>query len=217
MFNNENDNQLEDEKNIDQQESLDEQNNNIESNSEKIDDELTIEEKLIKLEDEIADLKDQRLRAVAELENFRKRAEKEQSDALKYGITNFAKEVITIKDNIERANQSINDELKNNEQFKAVIDGINLISSSFDSVFEKFQISKIDAINQKFDHNLHQAMMEIESDEVEPGTILQEHIPGYLINDRLLRPSMVGVSKAKQNQEKSEQKIDNEALSEKKD
>ena len=217
MFNNENDNQLEDEKNIDQQESLDEQNNNIESNSEKIDDELTIEEKLIKLEDEIADLKDQRLRAVAELENFRKRAEKEQSDALKYGITNFAKEVITIKDNIERANQSINDELKNNEQFKAVIDGINLISSSFDSVFEKFQISKIDAINQKFDHNLHQAMMEIESDEVEPGTILQELIPGYLINDRLLRPSMVGVSKAKQNQEKSEQKIDNEALSEKKD
>ena len=157
--------------------------------------EISPEDLIEKLNEEITDLKDQRLRAIAELENFRKRAEKDQSDALKYGISNFAKEIITIRDNIERAQSSISDEAKNNETIKSVIEGIDLIAQSVVSTFEKIGIKKIESLNEKFDHNLHQAMMEIENDELEPGTIVQELIPGYTLHDRLLRPAMVGVSK----------------------
>ena len=157
--------------------------------------EISPEDLIEKLNEEITDLKDQRLRAIAELENFRKRAEKDQSDALKYGISNFAKEIINIRDNIERAQSSISDEAKNNEAIKSVIEGIDLIAQSVVSTFEKIGIKKIDSLNEKFDHNLHQAMMEIENDELDPGTIVQELISGYTLHDRLLRPAMVGVSK----------------------
>ena len=157
--------------------------------------EISPEELIEKLNEEIIGLKDQRLRAIAELENFRKRAEKDQSDALKYGISNFAKEIITIRDNIERAQSSISDEAKNNEAIKSVIEGIDLIAQSVVATFEKIGIKKIESINERFDHNLHQAMLEIENDELEPGTIVQELIPGYTLHDRLLRPAMVGVSK----------------------
>ena len=157
--------------------------------------EILPEDLIIKLNEEISSLKDQRLRAIAELENFRKRAEKDQSDALKYGISNFAKEIINIRDNIERAQSSISDEAKNNEAIKSVIEGIDLIAQSVVSTFEKIGIKKIESLNEKFDHNLHQAMMEMENDELEPGTIVQELIPGYTLHDRLLRPAMVGVSK----------------------
>ena len=157
--------------------------------------EISPEDLIEKLNEEITSLKDQRLRAIAELENFRKRAEKDQSDALKYGISNFAKEIINIRDNIERAQSSISDEAKNNEAIKSVIEGIDLIAQSVVSTFEKIGIKKIESLNEKFDHNLHQAMMEIETEELEPGTIVQELIPGYTLHDRLLRPAMVGVSK----------------------
>ncbi len=157
--------------------------------------EISPEDLIEKLNEEITSLKDQRLRAIAELENFRKRAEKDQSDALKYGISNFAKEIINIRDNIERAQSSIPDEAKNNEAIKSVIEGIDLIAQSVVSTFEKIGIKKIESLNEKFDHNLHQAMMEIENEELEPGTIVQELIPGYTLHDRLLRPAMVGVSK----------------------
>jgi molecular chaperone GrpE len=155
----------------------------------------TSEDIIAKLNEEITNLKDQRLRAIAELENFRKRAEKDQSDALKYGISNFAKEIINISDNIERAQSSIPEEAKNNETIKPVIEGIDLIAQSVVTTFEKIGIKKIESLNEKFDHNLHQAMMEIENDDLEPGTIVQELIPGYTLHDRLLRPAMVGVSK----------------------
>ena len=155
----------------------------------------TSEDIIAKLNEEISNLKDQRLRAIAELENFRKRAEKDQSDALKYGVSNFAKEIINISDNIERAQSSIPEEAKNNETIKPVIEGINLIAQSVVTTFEKIGIKKIESLNEKFDHNLHQAMMEIEKDDLEPGTIVQELIPGYTLHDRLLRPAMVGVSK----------------------
>ena len=155
----------------------------------------TSEDIIDKLNEEISSLKDQRLRAIAELENFRKRAEKDQSDALKYGISNFAKEIINISDNIERAQSSIPEEAKNNETIKPVIEGIDLIAQSVVTTFEKIGIKKIESLNEKFDHNLHQAMMEIENDDLEPGTIIQELIPGYTLHDRLLRPAMVGVSK----------------------
>ena len=157
--------------------------------------EISPEDLIEKLNEEIIGLKDQRLRAIAELENFRKRAEKDQSDALKYGVSNFAKEIINIRDNIERAQSSISEEAKNNETIKSVIEGIDLIAQSVVSTFEKIGIKKIESLNEKFDHNLHQAMMEIENDDLEPGTIVQELIPGYTLHDRLLRPAMVGVSK----------------------
>ena len=166
-----------------------------ESPKEKEGEEISPEELIEKLNQEITDLKDQRLRAIAELENFRKRAEKDQSDALKYGISNFAKEIINIRDNIERAQSSISEDAKNNEAIKSVIEGIDLIAQSVVSTFEKIGIKKIESLNEKYDHNLHQAMMEIENDDLEPGTIVQELIPGYTLHDRLLRPAMVGVSK----------------------
>ena len=170
---------------------------------------LSNEEVIEKLKVDIEELKDQRLRSVAELENYRKRSEKDQSDALKYGITNFAKEVISIRDNIERANASILDEIKSDEKIKPVIEGLELIHQSIISVLDRFEIKKIESIDQKFDHNFHQAMVEIERDDCEPGTIVQELIPGYMLHDRLLRPAMVGVSKKKI--EKNEETDENQS------
>jgi len=155
------------------------------------------EELIIKLNTQIEELKDQRLRSIAELENYRKRSEKDQADALKYGIANFAKEVVSIRDNIERANTSIVDELKQEEKIKPVIEGLDLIQQSIISVLDRFGIKKIEAMDQKFDHNFHQAMIEVEREDCEPGIVVQELIPGYTLHDRLLRPSMVGVSKKK--------------------
>ena len=167
---------------------------------------ISDEDIILKLNEEISDLKDQRLRAIAELENFRKRAEKDQSDALKYGVTNFAKEIINIRDNIERAQSSISDEVKTNEAVKSVVEGLDLIAQATVSTFEKIGIKKVESINQKFDHNLHQAMLEIEKDELEPGIIVQEILPGYTLHDRLLRPAMVGVSKKTQENQDNEDK-----------
>ena len=174
--------------------------------------EISPEDLIEKLNEDITSLKDQRLRAIAELENFRKLAEKDQSDALKYGISNFAKEIINIRDNIERAQSSISEEAKNNEAIKSVIEGIDLIAQSVITTFEKIGIKKIESLNEKFDHNLHQAMMEIENDDLEPGTIVQELIPGYTLHDRLLRPAMVGVSKKKKKDEEIADKPTSEGL-----
>jgi molecular chaperone GrpE len=157
-----------------------------------------------KLNEEIQDLKDQRLRAAAELENFRKRAEKDQADALKYGVSNFAKEIINIKDNVERALSSISEDVRSNDAVKSIVEGLDMIAQSAVATFEKIGIKKIESLNEKFDHNLHQAMMEIENDEVEPGTIVQELISGYTLHDRLLRPAMVGVSKKTQQNQQSD-------------
>jgi len=182
-------------------------NENTNENPSESDTPTSDEDIILKLNEEISDLKDQRLRAIAELENFRKRAEKDQSDALKYGVTNFAKEIINIKDNIERAQSSISDEVKTNEAVKSVVEGLDLIAQATVSTFEKIGIKKVESINQKFDHNLHQAMMEIEKDEMEPGTIVQEILPGYTLHDRLLRPAMVGVSKnTQENQDNKDKK-----------
>ena len=171
---------------------------------------ISDEDIILKLNEEISNLKDQRLRAIAELENFRKRAEKDQSDALKYGVANFAKEIINIKDNIERAQSSISDEVKTNEAVKSVVEGLDLIAQATVSTFEKIGIKKVESINQKFDHNLHQAMMEIEKNEIEPGTIVQEILPGYTLHDRLLRPAMVGVSKNTQENQDNKDKENEE-------
>ena len=145
-----------------------------------------------------------RLRAAAELENFRKRAEKDQADALKYGVSNFAKEIINIKDNVERAQSSISEDVRSNDAVKSIVEGLDMIAQSAVATFEKIGIKKIESLNEKFDHNFHQAMMEIENDEVEPGTIVQELISGYTLHDRLLRPAMVGVSKKTQQNQQSD-------------
>ena len=180
---------------------------NTNENPSESDTPISDEDIILKLNEEISNLKDQRLRAIAELENFRKRAEKDQSDALKYGVTNFAKEIINIKDNIERAQSSISDEVKTNDAVKSVVEGLDLIAQATVSTFEKIGIKKVESFNQKFDHNLHQAMMEIEKDEMEPGTIVQEILPGYTLHDRLLRPAMVGVSKnTQENQDNKDKK-----------
>jgi len=192
----------------DDTEELKKENNN--ENPSESDTPTSDEDIILKLNEEISDLKDQRLRAIAELENFRKRAEKDQSDALKYGVTNFAKEIINIKDNIERAQSSISDEVKTNDAVKSVVEGLDLIAQATVSTFEKIGIKKVESINQKFDHNLHQAMMEIEKDEMEPGTIVQEILPGYTLHDRLLRPAMVGVSKKTQENQDNENKKNKE-------
>ena len=183
---------------------------NINENPSESDTPISDDDVILKLNEEISDLKDQRLRAIAELENFRKRAEKDQSDALKYGIANFAKEIINIKDNIERAQSSISEEVKTNEAVKSVVEGLDLIAQATVSTFEKIGIKKVESINQKFDHNLHQAMMEIEKDEMEPGTIVQEILPGYTLHDRLLRPAMVGVSKNTQENQDNKNKKNEE-------
>jgi molecular chaperone GrpE len=185
-------------------EDLNKENSN--ENPSESDTPISNEDTILKLNEEISDLKDQRLRAIAELENFRKRAEKDQSDALKYGVTNFAKEIINIKDNIERAQSSISDEVRTNEVVKSVVEGLDLIAQATVSTFEKIGIKKVESINQKFDHNLHQAMMEIEKDDIEPGTIVQEILPGYTLHDRLLRPAMVGVSKNTQENQDNKDK-----------
>mgnify|MGYP000141230093 FL=1 len=198
--NNETENSLEEENNQTDNDLENEKNNQdatTEDDLKKDEKEPTPEELIIKLNTQIEELKDQRLRSIAELENYRKRSEKDQADALKYGIANFAKEVVSIRDNIERANASIVDELKQEEKIKPVIEGLDLIQQSIISVLDRFGIKKIEAMDQKFDHNLHQAMIEIERDDCEPGIVVQELIPGYTLHDRLLRPSMVGVSKTK--------------------
>jgi len=191
---------LDEEKTDDSQSS--ETNESAEDSNENISD--SPENIIEKLNEEIQDLKDQRLRAAAELENFRKRAEKDQADALKYGVSNFAKEIINIKDNVERAQSSISEDVRSNDAVKSIVEGLDMIAQSAVSTFEKIGIKKIESLNEKFDHNLHQAMMEIENDEVEPGTIVQELISGYTLHDRLLRPAMVGVSKKTQQNQQSD-------------
>ena len=166
------------------------------ANNDKKDDaeikELTPEEKIAELEDKLT-------RTFAEMENQRRRYDKEKDDAFEYGGFAFAKEALNLLDNLERSKISLeNDEnLKNSEALIKVMEHLNIISSDIISIFKKNNIEEIKSINQKLDPNLHQAMMEIEDDTKEPGTIIQEIQKGFTMKDRLLRPSLVGVSKKK--------------------
>ena len=194
---NENNNKSE-EKNIEPQE------NNSEINSEKSED----KKEELSPEEEIENLKDKIARTFAEMENQRRRFEKEKDDAFEYGGFAFARESLNLLDNLERSKVSLeNDEkLKNTETLKKVIDHLNVINKDILSIFKKNNIEPIKSINEKLDPNLHQAMMEIEDDTKEPGTIVQEIQKGFMMKDRLLRPSLVGVSKKKLEKEESEVK-----------
>jgi molecular chaperone GrpE len=184
------------------------QNNEVEKNaSENIENikEVTPEEKIIELEDKIA-------RAFAEMENQRRRFEKEREDAFNYGGFAFAKETLNLIDNLERSKQILeNDEaLRNTEALKKTLEHFDIINKDMVSILSKNGITPVDSIGKKLDPNIHQAMMEINDDQKEPGTIVQEIQKGFMMKDRLLRPSLVGVSKKTENKEvKSEQNEEN--------
>ena len=165
--------------------------------------EKTIEEKL-------ADSEDKLLRSLAEIENQRRRFEKEIKDAFEFGSFNFAKESLAILDNLQRAKTAIsNDEsLKSNKDLDKFLKNIDIIEKDLVSIFEKNRIKIINTKNTKFDPNLHQAMSEIEDNKAETGTIIQEIQPGYMLGDRLLRPALVAVAKKKveKSPEKEEEK-----------
>ena len=152
--------------------------------------ELSVEEKLKITEDKL-------LRSLAEIENQRTRFEKEIKEAIDFGGFNFARENLSILDNLQRAHASIKNDpgLKDNKDIDKFLKNIEIIEKDLLSIFKRNKIEKIIAINKKFDPNFHQAMAEIENDKVDPGTIVQEIQPGYMFGERLLRPSMVGVSK----------------------
>ena len=156
----------------------------------------------------IKNLEDKLARTLAEMENQRRRFEKEREDAFEYGGFAFAKEALNLIDNLERAKQSLeNDEtLKDKETLKKSVEHIEIIYNDVISIFKKNNIEPIKSVDQKLDPNLHQAMMEIEDDSKDAGTIIQEIQKGFLMKDRLLRPSLVGVSKKST---KSEDKKDN--------
>lgn len=150
---------------------------------------------LAELHTKVEDLNDQLLRALAENQNLRRRLQKEVEDAHQYAITKFVQGLLSVADNFERALGSISDELRENEHFKNFIVGIELTEKELAKVFESHQVQKHMPLNEKFDHNLHQALFDIPNNEVEPGTVLQVVQSGYSLKDRLLRPAMVGVSK----------------------
>ena len=163
--------------------------------------ELSSEEKIIELEDKLA-------RTFAEMENQRRRFEKEKDDAFEYGGFSFARESLNLIDNFDRAKQSLesDEKLKGSDSLKKTLDHLEIIKKDLVSIFKKNNIEEIKAIDEKLDPNLHQAMMEVEDENKEPGTIVQEIQKGFKMKDRLLRPSLVAVSKkAEKNEEKNQE------------
>ena len=170
-------------------EKTDQDLNNEEKNSDQ-QAEKSLEEKLLELEDKLA-------RTFAEMENQRRRFEKEKEEAFEYGGYSFAKEALNLIDNLERSKQILksDESLKDTEALKKTLEHLEIIDKDLISIFSKNNIKPIDSLNKKLDPNFHQAMIEIEDDQKEPGTIVQEIQKGFTIKDRLLRPSLVGVSK----------------------
>ena len=170
------------------------------------------EQKEISPEDKIKELEDKLARTFAEMENQRRRFEKEKDDAFDYGGFAFAKEALSLIDNLSRSRLILESDeiLKNTEALKKTLEHLDIINKDLISIFTKNNIKPIDCLNKKLDPNLHQAMMEIEDDQKEPGTIVQEVQKGFMIKDRLLRPSLVGVSKKTENKDdKSEENKEN--------
>ena len=167
--------------------------------------EPSLEEKIVELEDKVA-------RTFAEMENQRRRFEKEKEDAFEYGGYSFAKEALNLIDNLDRSKHVLesDDKLKETDALKKTLEHLDIIKKDLISIFEKNNIKPIESLNKKLDPNLHQAMMEIEDDTKEPGTIIQEIQKGFTIKDRLLRPSLVGVSKkVTKKEEKTEENQEN--------
>tara|TARA_B100001057_G_scaffold433840_1_gene463014 strand:- start:91 stop:744 length:654 start_codon:yes stop_codon:yes gene_type:complete len=166
-------------------------------NKSEIDQEPKEENKEFNPEEKIAELEDKLARTFAEMENQRRRFEKEKEDAFEYGGYSFAKEALNLIDNLDRSRNVLenDDKLKETDALKKTLEHLDIIKKDLISIFEKNNIKPINSLNKKLDPNFHQAMMEIEDDTKEPGTIVQEIQKGFTIKDRLLRPSLVGVSK----------------------
>ena len=182
--------------------------NNKPENQDETTAEPSIEELLVKAYEELAELKDKLLRAMAETENIRRRSVREKEDAAKYAITNFARDMVPAADNLGRALDALPEEARENETFKGLIEGVELTGRELATAFEKHGIKEVHPHGDKFDHNLHQAMFEVEDPKAEPGTVLQVMQIGYTIGDRLLRPAMVGVSKAPAKKDAEEKDAD---------
>ena len=160
-----------------------------------------------KLNEEIENLKEEKLRLLAEMENLRKRFEKDKIDSIKYGNHNLARDMLTLGDNLSRALDAISSDEKRSESFNNLIDGLKIVQKEFVTILEKHGVKKIESINKKFDHNYHQAMLEVETDEFNEGYVVQEIQSGFTMHNRLLRPSMVGVSKKPENKKKELKKV----------
>ena len=173
------------------------------------------EKEIISTPDEkIKELEDKLARTLAEMENQRRRFEKEKDDAFEYGGFSFARESLNLIDNLDRTKQSLenDEELKGSGVLKKTLEHINIVKKDLITIFKKNNIEEIISINKKLDPNLHQAMMEVEDDNKEPGTIVQEIQKGFKMKDRLLRPSLVSVSKkTEKSSEKAEKKVNNDA------
>ena len=176
---------------------LDDENLKVKKDTEEQKEEKTPDEKILELEDKIT-------RIFAEMENQRRRYEKEKDEAFEYGGFVFAKEALALIDNLERSKQILKNDnaLKDTEALKKTLEHFEIINKDLLSIFSKNNIEQIECLNKKLDPNLHQAMLEIEDDQKEPGTIIQEIQKGFKIKDRLLRPSLVGVSKKPGNKDK---------------
>ncbi len=147
------------------------------------------------LEKEIETLKEEKIRLLAEMENLRKRFEREKVETIKFGSINLARDILSPGDNLERALDALPEDENHPESIKNLIDGLKMVLKEYKNTLEKHGVKKIETLNQKFDHNFHQAMMEVENNDVEEGTVVQEVQSGYTMHDRLLRAAMVGVSK----------------------
>ena len=169
-------------------------NNDIKENKDTV---KTPENKDLKPEDKIKELEDKLARAYAEIENQRRRFEKEKDEAFDYGGFSLARETLNLVDNLERSKFALesDEKLKNSETLKKTVEHLNVIQKDMISILKKNNIEEINSIDQKLDPNLHQAMMEVEDNNKEPGTVVQEIQKGFMMKDRLLRPSLVAVSK----------------------
>ena len=167
------------------------------------------------LKEEIKTLKEEKIRVLAEMENLRKRFDREKIDSIKYGSVNFARDILSPGDNLERALSAINQEEEHPQSIKNLIEGLLMVKKELSTALEKNGITKIESLDKKFDPNLHQAMMEIENNDLEEGIVVQEIQTGYMMHDRLLRPAMVGVSKKPQ--KATEVESDKEAESDSED
>ena len=175
------------------------------------------EKKEVTPEELIKELEDKLTRTFAEMENQRRRYEKEKDDAFEYGGFNFARETLNLLDNLDRSKITLenDDKLKNSDTLKIIFEHLDIIKKDMVSIFKKNNIEQIDTINKKLDPNFHQAMMEVEDVTKEPGTIVQEIQTGFMMKDRLLRPALVAVSKKPSNSEKKDEIDKNEAKKDK--
>ena len=189
-------NQSKEENILKKEDSSDGDTHSEKTNEDQKKDEISPEQKILELEDKVA-------RVLAEMENQRRRFEKEKEEAFEYGGFAFAKEALNLIDNLERSKQILqnDDTLKDSEALKKMLEHLKIINEDLLSIFAKNNIKPIECLNKKLDPNLHQAMMEIEDNQKDPGTIIQEIQKGFTIKDRLLRPSLVGVSKKNENKD----------------